>query len=104
MMSLGSGKQRSPLRREVRIAPEVSAVSGWAVSELLQSLSVPVAHPSPKMLYPLNAVITVTHQYHAQRITVIKKPAALFAGVGSKAQGCCHIQFSLERSDCCLQN
>lgn len=103
-MSLESGKQRRPLRTEVRIAPEVSAVSGWALSELLQSLSVPVPQSSPKMLYPLDAVITVTHQYHAQRITVIKKPAELFAGVGSKAQGCCHIQFSLEQSDCCLQN
>jgi len=104
MMSLENGKQSSPLRREVRTAPDISAVSGWAVSELLRSFSVPVAHPSPKMLYPVDAVITVTHLYHAQRITVIKKSAALFARVGNKAQRCCHIQFSLEQSDCCLQN
>lgn len=61
-----------------------------AVRELLQSLSVPVAPFPPKVLYPLDAVIAVTHLYHAQRITVIKKPAALFAGVGSNAEMLSH--------------
>lgn len=31
-------------------------------------------------------------------------PAMLLAGVDSQAQGCCHTQGSVERSDCCLQN
>lgn len=61
-----------------------------AVHELLQSLSVPIAPFPPKVLYPLDAVIAVTHLYHAQRITVIKKPAALFAGVGSNAEMLSH--------------